>query len=76
MALALDLLAWLTTVEFNALGTAHRLLGLSDQGTSIVSLLFGLWLLGFLVMLTFVLVSAQSGPVRPPASQPNPELAL
>lgn len=59
LALALDLLVWTTTVEFNALGGAKRLLGVGDLGSSFISQPFGLWLLGFLVVLAFVLVSAR-----------------
>jgi hypothetical protein len=58
-ALTLDLLVWMATVEFNALGGAHRLLGFGDLANSFVNQTFGLWLLGFLVVLAFVLVSAR-----------------
>jgi hypothetical protein len=58
MAPTLGLLVWISAAEFNALGGAHRLLGLSDLATGFANQAFGLWLLGILVALAFVFVSA------------------
>jgi hypothetical protein len=67
-ALALAPLVWIATVELNAVGGAHRLLGLGDVGNSLVNQAFGLWLLGLLVALAFVLVSARFTPVQAEAT--------
>jgi hypothetical protein len=61
LAMGLDVLVWLATVEFNALGGAHRALGLSDLGTSLVTQGFGLWLLGFVVVLALAVVGGRFG---------------
>jgi hypothetical protein len=70
-ALAFDLLVWMATVEFNAVGGAKQVLGLGDLGNSFVTQLFGTWLLGFLVVLAFVLVSARLTTTRPTV-EPTP----
>jgi hypothetical protein len=63
--LALGLLAWVTTAEFNALGAAHRLLGPGDLGMSVVTQPFALWLLGCLVAFAFALVGGRTAAARP-----------
>jgi hypothetical protein len=63
-ALALTPLVWIATVEVNAVGDAHRLFGLDDVENSLVNQAFWLWLLGLLVALAFVLVSARVTPVQ------------
>jgi hypothetical protein len=67
-ALALAPLVWIATVEFNAVGGAHRLFGLGDVGNSLVNQACGLWLLGLLVALAFVLVSSRFTPIQAEAT--------
>src|SRR5207248_9067829 len=55
----LSLLLWAGSAEFQALGGQHRLLALSDLGSSFTNPSGVSWLLGFLVVLAFMLVSAR-----------------
>jgi len=59
LAVGLDVLVWLATVEFNALGGAHRVFGLGDLGNSLLTQAFGLWLHGLVVVLALVVVSGR-----------------
>jgi hypothetical protein len=64
----LSLLLWVGSAEFHSLGGQHRLLALSDLDSSFTSPSTVSWLLGFLVVIAFVLVSARLNPTRPEAS--------
>jgi hypothetical protein len=63
--LVLSLLTRAGYAEFQSLGLLHRLLTLSDLSSSFMSPAGVSWLLGFLVMLAFVFVSARLNPARP-----------